>query len=42
MSVAVGPQQAAGPPSEDGRPAGPTPEEIQQPVLEKLDPAITA
>ena len=41
MSVAVGPQQAAGPPSEDGRPAGPTPEEIKLPVLENVDRAIT-
>ncbi len=41
MSVAVGPQQAAGPPSEDGRLEGPTPEEIQEPVLENLDRAIT-
>jgi stearoyl-CoA desaturase (delta-9 desaturase) len=51
MGVTVGPKQAAAiPPSEDvgrapsedvGRLDGPTPEEIQEPVLENLDRAIT-
>jgi stearoyl-CoA desaturase (delta-9 desaturase) len=41
MGVAVEGEQAAGTPSQDGRLDGPTPDEIQEPVLENVDRAIT-
>ena len=42
MGVAVGPNQGSdAPPDDIGRLDGPTPEEIQEPLLENLDRAIT-